>query len=87
VSHVVLQPSANQSAREHYRDTIEAPVKLADYRELLGEKLYQHLASLFPSGRAPMMESNSPACPKPSSVTSRMNSYTEWRSPRAGCGP
>ena len=54
MSQVVLQPSANSGSREHYRDTIETPVDLASNRDLLGDSLYNHLVSLFPSGYAPM---------------------------------
>jgi hypothetical protein len=51
---VVLQPSANKDAREHYVDTIENPVDLDLHMELLGETLFSHLKHLFPSGLAPM---------------------------------
>ncbi len=54
MSQVVLQPSGNKGSREHYRNTIDELVDLAAHRDLLGETLYQHLLSLFPSGQAPM---------------------------------
>ncbi|MCX8495929.1 MAG: hypothetical protein ORN51_07080 [Akkermansiaceae bacterium] len=54
MTQVVLQPSGNKGSREHYRNTIDELVDLAAHRDLLGEALFQHLISLFPSGQAPM---------------------------------
>jgi hypothetical protein len=54
MTQVVLQPSANKDAREHYLDTIQNPVNLDLHRAKLGEEIYLHLISLFPSGVAPM---------------------------------
>ena len=50
---VVLQPSSNKDAREHYRDTIDAPVRFADHAALLGPEEAE-LTSAFPSGAAAM---------------------------------
>ena len=50
---VVLQPSSNKDAREHYRDTIEAPVRFADHASLLGPE-EAGLRAAFPSGAAAM---------------------------------
>jgi hypothetical protein len=49
---VVLQPSSNKDAREHYRDTIEAPVRFADHA-LLGPEAAT-LWEAFPGGAAAM---------------------------------
>jgi len=54
MTQVVLQPSANKGAREHYRDTIESPVTFTAHRGLLGVSTYSHLITLFPSGIAAM---------------------------------
>ena len=50
---VVLQPSSNKDAREHYRDTIETPVRFADHASLLGPE-EARLNAAFPSGAAAM---------------------------------
>lgn len=52
--HVVLQPSANQASRTHYRDTIEEPVQFGLYSELVDIRLLDALWNLFPLGAAPM---------------------------------
>ena len=54
MNQVVLQPSANKDARQHYVDTIENPVRLDLHRIELGEATFKHLKSLFPLGVAPM---------------------------------
>jgi hypothetical protein len=54
MTQVILQPSANKGAREHYQDTIEHPVSLADNQDLLGTDLHNHLLTLFPDGVAAM---------------------------------
>ncbi|MBB2900488.1 hypothetical protein FHR75_001276 [Kineococcus radiotolerans] len=50
---VILQPAGNAGARQHYADTIAAPVLLDDYSDLLGEDLASLLA-IYPSGAAPL---------------------------------
>ena len=50
---VVLQPSSNKDAREHYRDTIDAPVRFADQASLLGPEEAALMAA-FPAGEAAM---------------------------------
>ena len=50
---VVLQPSSNKDAREHYRDTIDSPVRFADHASLLGPE-EAGLKVAFPSGAAAM---------------------------------
>jgi len=54
VAHVILQPSANQDARDHYRDTIEAPVAFRDYAHLIAPETLYSLGEIFPDGVAPM---------------------------------
>lgn len=50
---VILQPSANKGAREHYRDTIQSPVPYGAYEQLSGAQSAA-LKGAFPSGTAPM---------------------------------
>ena len=51
---VILQPSANQDARDHYRDTIETPVAFRDYAHLMSLETLHSLDEIFPDGVAPM---------------------------------
>src|SRR5215211_634826 len=50
---IVLQPAGGPQSRTNYLDTIENPVDLASYAEILGAD-YAPLAALYPQGRAPL---------------------------------
>lgn len=51
---VVLQPTSNRDARQHYVDTITNPVNFEQHRNLLDADDYSTLEELFPSRSAPM---------------------------------
>ena len=51
---IVLQPSADATARAHYTDTISSPVVLSHIYTLLSTPMIGHLKGLFPSGSAAM---------------------------------
>ena len=51
MTNVVLQPSANKDAQEHYRDTIESPVILGDVSKFLTIKEVVNLETIYPDGR------------------------------------
>jgi hypothetical protein len=54
MAHVILQPSANQDARQHYVDTIQTPVAFHQYSDLISLEVLNQLNTLFPEGAAPM---------------------------------
>lgn len=54
MNQIVLQPSADATAREHYADTISRPVVLSHIYTLLSTPMIGHLKRLFPSGSAAM---------------------------------
>ena len=54
MARVVLQPSANHAARQHYVDTIQAPVHLHTHRDLLSAADAAQLERAFPGGLAAM---------------------------------
>jgi hypothetical protein len=53
VSIVILQPAASAAAQRHYADTIEHPVRFADYPQLDASDR-NVLTGLYPSGSAPL---------------------------------
>ena len=54
MTQIVLQPSADATARAHYADTISRPVVLSHVYSLLPTPMIEHLEGLFPSGSAAM---------------------------------
>lgn len=54
MAHVVLQPSGNPVAREHYAETIDSPVPLDLHEDLIDPVLMTELRERFPSGLVPM---------------------------------
>jgi hypothetical protein len=54
MTQIVLQPSADATARAHYADTISRPVVLSHVYSLLSTPMIEHLEGLFPSGSAAM---------------------------------
>lgn len=49
---VVLQPTGSKFSRIHYKDTIEAPVKLSDIESLLSKQQFKDLSDIYPDGKA-----------------------------------
>lgn len=54
MTQVILQPSANKAARQHYVDTIANPVLLSAHEDRISEAELVEFRGLFPSGRVPM---------------------------------
>ena len=50
MSNIILQPSSNKDAREHYVDTIANPVKLEFIRDYIDFKDFNKLKEIYPSG-------------------------------------
>ena len=50
MSNVILQPSSNKDAREHYVDTIANPVSLERIRSYINADDYSKLQEIYPSG-------------------------------------
>ena len=50
MSNVILQPSSNKDAREHYVDTIANPVSLERIRSYIDTADYIKLQEIYPSG-------------------------------------
>ena len=50
MSKVILQPSGNKDAREHYVDTILTPVSLNKLKSFLTTEEYDVLNQIYPSG-------------------------------------
>lgn len=50
---IIVQPAGNQGGREHYRDTVAAPVPLVRVLPYLPEDLGSQLQELFPGGAVP----------------------------------
>lgn len=71
---IVTQPSAGAAAQQHYADTIDTPVSLADHASVLGPVL-DDLLSIFSTGEAPMW-----------GVTPGNNSVNVGKYERAGGG-
>ena len=47
MSNIILQPSSNKDAREHYVDTIQNPVSLKSIENFLDAKTKNHLNDMF----------------------------------------
>ena len=54
MTQIVLQPSADATARAHYADTISRPVVLSHISTFLSIPMVKHLEGLFPNGSAAM---------------------------------
>jgi hypothetical protein len=54
MTQIVLQPSADATARAHYADTIYRPVELSDVKAKIPALTLKHLRMLFPDGKIPM---------------------------------
>ena len=54
MSLVILQPAGNQGGREHYVDTVENLVKIADCNSFVAPQIQQLLETAHPSGLAGM---------------------------------
>lgn len=50
MSNVILQPSSNKDAREHYVDTIANPVSIDKIRSYINDDDYNKLKEIYPSG-------------------------------------
>jgi len=50
VSNIILQPTGNKDAREHYVNTIQHGIKLLDIKQYLTPKDYESLVQIYPSG-------------------------------------
>ncbi|WP_421663698.1 HNH endonuclease [Lysinibacillus telephonicus] len=52
-SRVILQPTGNKDAREHYVDTLLRPVDILRIKPFVSQKEFNHLKELYPSGLVP----------------------------------
>ncbi|UEG48631.1 hypothetical protein LK994_08275 [Ferruginibacter lapsinanis] len=50
MSKIILQPSGNRDAREHYLDTIETPVPLTRIQPHITAEEFQNLSQIYPTG-------------------------------------
>lgn len=53
MSRVILQPTGNKDAKEHYQDTLVKPVNLAIIEEYVTKDQYDHLKDLYPNNLVP----------------------------------
>jgi hypothetical protein len=53
MSRVILQPTGNKDAREHYVDTLVNPVDLLKIKPFISTEEFNHLVELYPSGLVP----------------------------------
>lgn len=53
MSKVILQPSGNKDAREHYENTIQNPVSIEVLSEYLPEETLDQLKTFYPDGLVP----------------------------------
>jgi len=53
LSRVILQPTGNRDAREHYVDTLIRPVDLLRIKPFVSNAEFNHLIQLYPSGLVP----------------------------------
>jgi hypothetical protein len=50
MTRIILQPSGNQGARIHFRDTVENPVSLNKIQPFVDTETYKDLQNIYPSG-------------------------------------
>ena len=50
MSKIILQPSGNKDAREHYEDTLANPVKLSSIEKFISQKHKEVLDEIYPDG-------------------------------------
>jgi hypothetical protein len=67
MSKVILQPSGNKDAREHYADTVLNDISLVDIETHLSKEDFQILEALYPSGKCKVW-----------GVTPGGNNLTKW---------
>ena len=51
MSKIILQPSGNKDAREHFNDTIELPVKLSKIEKFLSQNEKDVLSQIYPENQ------------------------------------
>tara|TARA_A100001015_G_C14626804_1_gene570067 strand:- start:9 stop:200 length:192 start_codon:yes stop_codon:yes gene_type:complete len=56
MSNIILQPSSNKDAREHYVDTIQNPVKLNSIEQFLDSSEKQVLNDIYSNGECLIWE-------------------------------
>ena len=54
MSHVILQPSGNKDAREHYANTIERPIEISRLSKFIDKSHTDKLKRLYPDGQVPV---------------------------------
>ena len=50
MNHIILQPTGNKDAREHYNDTIENPVRIERIKKYVDTTIYENILELYPDG-------------------------------------
>ena len=73
MSNIILQPSSNKDAREHYVDTIQNPVSLKSIENFLDAKTKNQLNDIYPSGDCLIW-----------GVTPGGNNITKWNKIKVG---
>lgn len=53
MSRVILQPTGNKDAREHYIDTLVRPVDILRIKPFVSQEEFNHLKELYPNGLVP----------------------------------
>ncbi|WP_051186035.1 hypothetical protein [Neobacillus bataviensis] len=53
MSRVILQPTGNKDAREHYVDTLLAPVRISRIKPFVTQAEFDHLSEIYPNGEVP----------------------------------
>ena len=68
MSNIILQPSGNKDAREHFNDTIEFPVKLSKIEKFLNQKEKDTLQQIYTNSECRIW-----------GVTAGGNNITKWQ--------
>lgn len=50
MNRIILQPTSNPIALDHYRKTIETPVPISIMESYITKELKQHILSIYPDG-------------------------------------
>jgi len=73
MSKIILQPSGNKHAKEHYSDTILNPVSLDRIEQYIDEIDFENLTQIYPAGKAMVW-----------GVTPSGNNITKWNKIESG---
>ena len=73
MSNIILQPSGNKDAREHFINTIELPVKLSEIEKFLSQNEKDVLSQIYPENQCRIW-----------GVTSGGNNITKWERIKKG---